>query len=111
LLGDDILLKTMKLLAGDELEIPDDELLRMTLSAVRSDYKAVETYRYRPGPPLATPIVALTGDNDPRVTPAEAELWAQYTSATCELRVFEGGHFYLVHHLEQIIELLRSTFP
>lgn len=110
LLDDDTLIKAMKLLAGNELEIPDDdELLRSTLSAVRSDYKAVETYRYRPGPLLSSPIVAMTGDNDPKVTPREAEAWAQYTTGTFELRVFEGAHFYLVRHMEQVTEVLRMA--
>lgn len=108
LLGDDGLIKSMKLLAGDELEMPDEELLQMILPAVRADYKAVETYRYRPGPPLAAPIIALTGDADPRVSPAEAEQWAQHTSGGCAVRVFEGGHFYLVRHLPRILDQLRA---
>ncbi len=111
LLDDEALIKAMKLLAGNELEIPDDdELLRSALPAVRSDYKALETYCYRPGPLLASPIGAMTGDNDPKVTPGEAEAWAQYTTGTFELRVFEGAHFYLVRHMEKINEFLRLKF-
>lgn len=38
----------------------------------RSGYKAVESYRHVPGPPLGCPVVALTGD-DPQVTLDEAK--------------------------------------
>lgn len=110
LLDDDSLIKTMKLLAGTELEVPDEELLRVALPAVRSDYKAVETYRYRPGPPLSSPMVALTGADDPKVTPEEAGRWSRYTTGTFDLEVFDGGHFYLVKHLTRIVELLRKEF-
>jgi surfactin synthase thioesterase subunit len=43
------------------------------------------------------------------VTPREAEAWAQYTTGTFELRVFEGAHFYLVRHMEQVNEVLRRV--
>ncbi|MFE0330979.1 thioesterase II family protein [Streptomyces sp. NPDC058960] len=109
LLGDDALLKAVKLLAGSELPMPDDELLRLALPAIRGDYKAVETYRYRPGPPLSVPVVALTGDKDPKVNPAEAGRWSRYTTGPFELQVFDGGHFYLVEHLDRITGLLREA--
>ncbi|MER5796548.1 alpha/beta fold hydrolase [Streptomyces sp. NPDC001980] len=110
LLGDDALVKTMTALAGTELDVPDEEVLRLALPSLRSDYKAVETYQYRPGPPLRTPVTALTGGRDPKVTPEEAGQWSQYTTGTFELRVFDGGHFYLVRHLDRVVEALRETF-
>ncbi|MFE2698690.1 thioesterase II family protein [Streptomyces mirabilis] len=109
LLPDDALVKTAKQLAGDEIQVPDDEVLRVALPAIRADYKAVETYRYRPGPLLAAPVVALTGREDPKVTPGEAGRWSQYTTGGFDLWVFDGGHFYLVRRLDRIAALLRET--
>ncbi|QSB16006.1 thioesterase [Natronosporangium hydrolyticum] len=79
--------------AGNLLD--DDEVLQMIMPALRSDYRAVETYRYQPGPALSCPILMLTGDSDPEVTPAEARAWAVHTTAGFELQTFPGGHFYL----------------
>jgi surfactin synthase thioesterase subunit len=92
----------MKSLNGTEASLLDDEdIVRMVLPAVRNDYKAAETYRYVPGPDVSCPVVALIGDDDPKVTPAEAERWREHTSGTFELKTFRGGHFYLnVHHAE-----------
>ncbi|MFI5682204.1 thioesterase II family protein [Streptomyces cellulosae] len=109
LLADDALVKTVKQLAGGEIQVPDDEVLRVALPAIRADYKAVETYRYRPGPPLATPVVALTGSEDPKVTPSEAGRWSRYTTGGFDLQVFNGGHFYLVPHLDRVAALVRET--
>lgn len=94
---DDGIIAEMRKLSGTDAEIlADEELLRMILPAVRSDYRAVETYRHRAGqPPLACPVVALTGDDDPQVTPDEARAWERHTTGGFRLRSFPGGHFYL----------------
>jgi surfactin synthase thioesterase subunit len=63
------LLAAVRALGGtDALVLADDDLQRMVLPALRADFTAAETYTYEPGPLLNCPIVALTGDNDPRVT-------------------------------------------
>lgn len=87
----------LRRLAGTHAELlADDELVQMILPAVRGDYRAVETYRPRPAPPLGCPITALLGDRDPQVEVAEAEAWAGHTTGPVDVKVFPGGHFYLV---------------
>jgi surfactin synthase thioesterase subunit len=80
----------------------------MVLPALRSDYKAAELYRYRPGPDVSCPIVALVGDRDPKVTEAEAGQWAERTSGDFELTTYPGGHFYLNDHAAAVIRLIRD---
>jgi len=89
------LISHVKKLSGTDAGVlADPDILRMILPAIRSDYKAAETYRYRPGRPLSCPLFVLTGDDDPQVTPTEAEQWRDYTTGDFALEVFEGGHFY-----------------
>ncbi|MFC9279474.1 thioesterase II family protein [Streptomyces collinus] len=109
-LGDDerLLAEIVKMEGTEPAMLQDPELVRMILPALRSDYKAAETYRYRPGPPLRCPVVALTGDADPQVTEAEAEAWREHTSGPFELRVFPGGHFYLNQHAGDVVALIRE---
>ncbi|MFE0729507.1 thioesterase II family protein [Streptomyces antibioticus] len=98
------LVEELRRLSGTDSELLADEaVLTMVLPAMRGDYRAIETYRYRPGPPLNCPILALTGDSDPLVEVAEARSWAQHTVAPFRLRVFPGGHFYLSDHTESIV--------
>lgn len=93
---DEGLMAEIKRLSGtDERILADEELLRMILPAIRSDYQAVESYRYRPGPLLSCPVLALIGDADPQVTQDEARSWAEHTTGRFDMTVFPGGHFYL----------------
>lgn len=105
--GDDELFAEVKRLGGTDTSILDDpDIRRMVLPALRSDYKAAELYRYRPGPDVSCPIVALVGDRDPKVTEAEARQWAERTSAGFELKTYPGGHFYLNDHAAAVIRLI-----
>ncbi|MEU7613946.1 alpha/beta fold hydrolase [Micromonospora sp. NPDC049204] len=82
--------------------LEDEELLRMILPVVRNDYKAIETYLFRPGPRLRTPIAVLLGDADPIVTIEEAQAWREQTEAGFGLQTFPGGHFYLSNDIENV---------
>ncbi|GGV16258.1 thioesterase [Streptomyces litmocidini] len=106
---DDHLLAELRRLSGTETRMLDDEeLVRMILPAVRSDYRAVETYRHRPGPPLRCPVLALVGDADPKATVEEARSWADHTTGPFTLRVFPGGHFYLNDQAPAVLAAISS---
>jgi pyochelin biosynthesis protein PchC len=93
---DDGLVAQIKMLSGTNPRILDnEELLRMVLPAIRSDYKAIETYQYQDGPKLRCPIHALVGDADPQATIEEVAAWEEYTTGQFTLSVVPGGHFYL----------------
>jgi surfactin synthase thioesterase subunit len=88
----------------------DDDLMRAVLPALRADYRIAETYRCAPADTVGCPISVLTGDSDPKTTPAEADAWAQHTRAECEVHTFHGGHFFLTQHIDAICGLLREHF-
>ncbi|MFQ6148300.1 thioesterase II family protein [Streptomyces seoulensis] len=93
---DDTLLRTLQSLGGTDPRVFDDEeLVRLALPAIRADYRAAATYRYRPGPPLGCPLTMLTGADDPMVSPQDAAAWREHTSADFDLITLPGGHFYL----------------
>jgi pyochelin biosynthetic protein PchC len=76
--------------------LTDPDIIAMVLPAIRADYRAAELYRVTPGTaPLDIPIHVLIGASDPKVTRAEADLWADHTTAACSVEEFPGGHFYL----------------
>ncbi|WP_405915435.1 thioesterase II family protein [Streptomyces sp. NBC_00728] len=88
--------------------LDDEEVLNMVLPVIRNDYRAAETYRYRPGARLRCPVVALTGDNDPYVTIDEARAWQDHTSAAFDLRVLPGGHFFLTDRAPEVLETISE---
>lgn len=108
--GDSSLLREVARLGGTpSLLLDDEDVQQMMLPALRGDYKAIETYRWQPGPPLSCPVWALVGEADPLTTVAEAAAWAPHTTATFELRTYPGTHFYLADHLDTIADLLTHT--
>ncbi|MGW1373986.1 thioesterase II family protein [Streptomyces sp. NPDC002446] len=85
------------------------ELLAAALPVVRGDYKAVETYRHRPGPPLRTPLTALVGDADPLVSIEDAAAWREHTTGDFRLRILPGGgHFAHREHWPQVVAQLTG---
>ncbi|MFI6345280.1 thioesterase II family protein [Streptomyces sp. NPDC050560] len=107
---DDALVAELRSLSGtDGAVLGDEEILRMILPAVRSDYRAVETYEFRAGETLRCPLTVLVGDADEKVTLDEARTWEQHTTGPFRMRVFPGGHFYLNHHQAEILDALRES--
>ncbi|MFJ6038648.1 thioesterase II family protein [Streptomyces ardesiacus] len=106
---DEGLLADVRELSGtDPRVLGDPEVVRMALPALRADYRAAETYRYAPGPPLTCPITVFTGDSDPRVSADEADAWSAHTSAEFDLRTYPGGHFFLTDHQADLIRVVRE---
>ncbi|WP_326594870.1 thioesterase II family protein [Streptomyces sp. NBC_01803] len=98
-----------RLSGTDSFLLGDPELLAMALPAIRSDYTAIETYRWAPGPPLSCPITVLTGDTDPQTTPSGTRAWETCTSAGCDAQAFEGDHFFLDPHVTGVARLIRAS--
>jgi surfactin synthase thioesterase subunit len=106
---DDGLIEELKKLAGtDTALLGDEELLRMILPAIRSDYRAAETYRVQPGPALRCPIIALAGADDPKATLDEVAAWEEHTTGRFQFRHWTGGHFYLSEHQADVLDVLRG---
>lgn len=109
LLGDERLLDSVRALAGASARLPGfDAFARNALPLIRADYRAAETYRYVPGPPLTCPVIALTGDADPLASVEEVASWRAHTTGPFELRVFTGGHFFLDEHRSGVVDLLAQ---
>ncbi|MEU9235824.1 thioesterase II family protein [Streptomyces subrutilus] len=82
--------------------LDDPEVRGMLLPALRTDYRAVREYRFRPAAPLRTPITALTGDADHMAEVGKVDQWRTHTRAAFELWVLPGGHFFLSDRLGEV---------
>ncbi|MEU5545504.1 alpha/beta fold hydrolase [Streptomyces sioyaensis] len=108
---DDGIVAELRALSGTDARVLDDEeMLRMVLPALRSDYKAVETYRSEPGAVVRCPVTVLVGDDDPKTSLDEARCWDAHTTGACDLRVFPGGHFYLADRPTEVMDVLSEHF-
>jgi surfactin synthase thioesterase subunit len=97
----------LRTLSGtDAAMLADPEMLEMILPALRSDYRAAETYRHAPDRKLDCPITVFTGDSDPRVSIDEARAWEEHTTGPTDLHVLPGGHFFLIDQSDHVIAML-----
>lgn len=81
------------------------ELMELMMPLLRADFSAVETYAYRPGPPLACPITAFSGAQDFDVSREQVEAWREQTVAAFDAHVMPGDHFFLNNPQTQALML------
>ncbi|MDT0612233.1 thioesterase II family protein [Streptomyces lancefieldiae] len=105
--GDDALLRDIRALNGTAPHVLDDEdVVGLFLSSLRADYKAIGTYRAARSATVSCPVVALTGDADPKTTVEEARAWQDHTTGSFALRIFSGGHFFVSDQTEGVADVL-----
>ncbi len=107
--GDEGVIAELRQLSGtNQAILGDPEMLEMILPALRADYRAIETYRDTTSRTVRAPIIAVIGEDDPKVTSEEAKAWAEHTTGPFDLRTFPGGHFYLADRAQEVIRMLAE---
>ena len=108
LLDDEGLLNEIKSMDSANAALMNDEIMRMSLPAIRNDFRAAELYTLPGAQVLSCPITVLLGDRDPKCTVDEARQWQEHTRSRFRMQVWPGGHFYLTAHASEVIGHLRS---
>jgi pyochelin biosynthetic protein PchC len=57
----------------------------------------------------SVPILALSGQDDPAVTPENVNKWRAYSTGPFDARSFPGGHFYLRSEAKRVVEIFVET--
>lgn len=81
------------------------EVMRLALPVIKADYRAFDSYDCADDVTVAAPIHALGGEQDPYVTLGDLYGWGKHTGSL-GVTVFDGGHFFVQTHREQVAELL-----
>ena len=89
-------LAELRRLQGTPEEVLDNaELMKLMMPIIRADFKASQTYKYDPGPPLECPIRAFGGLKDEMVPREELEAWSEHTHGSFRAQMLPGDHFFL----------------
>src|ERR1700761_1556105 len=99
---DDLLFDMTEFGGTDAELLADPEFAELLVTAMRADYAAINRYVCSPDVQIAADISALGAHDDPRVDAAGLELWASHTSGTFDLNWYDGGHFYLDDHIDDV---------
>lgn len=84
------------------------EMLRITLDALRADYRVCASVPVLPSPPLPVPLHAFAGRDDDIAAP-RIDVWRRETCAPFSLTWFEGGHFFVRQSEPQLLAALLSA--
>jgi len=86
----------LRRLQGTPEEVLDNaELMQLMMPIIRADFKASQTYKHEPGPPLECPIRAFGGLKDEMVPREKVEAWSEHTRGSFRAQMLPGDHFFL----------------
>jgi hypothetical protein len=83
------------------------ELRELFLPAIRPDYQIATSHRVPVNAAIDAPV-AYYGNQDKDIDEKSVSAWSAVTKSAFAARRFEGGHFYLVEHAEDLIADLLS---
>ncbi len=94
-LAEDPFLDAVERLGGSpDGALRDPEIRRMYLPLLRADLRLAETYTRPPGPPFDVPIAVFAGRGDRMTDDQGLIAWNRETTASFDLRVLDGHHFF-----------------
>ncbi|MBB2992303.1 surfactin synthase thioesterase subunit [Mycolicibacterium iranicum] len=89
--------------------LEDEDFLELLLPAVRADYQAFNRYTCDRAVRIDPDIHVLGGLHDHRVAPDLLRQWQYHTNGAFTFTQFDGGHFFLDDHLDEVAELVSCT--
>lgn len=88
-----------------EAVLADAELMALLLPLLRADFELIETHQRAPAQDLALPCTVVGGHQD-ELSEASLRGWGRHLRPPPELRLIDGGHFYLHDQRHTLLELL-----
>lgn len=102
------LLSMISDVTGANPEFLKDDQFAATLLPTLRGLKAITTYDCPPEATVSCPIHGLRAENDDLGTEELMAPWAQRTTATFDLTVFPGDHFYINTNLPQLSQWVEQ---
>lgn len=88
------------------------ELLEIFLPILKADFKIAENYCNTQPKRIQSSLFVLSGKQDPWIDAKDLELWKHVTDGACEIKLFDGDHFFLRDQDPKLFEYLsRITAP
>lgn len=85
----------------------NSELIQWLLPLLRADFRIADQH-VAPRTALNCPLTVLAGTEDETVSPADAEAWRDLTTIEFDIHWVSGGHFFVEHNREWVLERLNT---
>jgi surfactin synthase thioesterase subunit len=87
--------------------LKNPEIRSVFVPLLRADIEMIETYQCAAEPPIDCPISVFGGRAD-RITEDELSAWQAHTRHPLDLRLFEGGHFFIQANPAPLLEAIKG---
>lgn len=105
----DELIEELRHMGGTPNEVLyNKELMAVLLPLVRADAAVNEVYAYRHEVPLDIPLTVLGGRRDDRADEDSLRAWKDLTNASCDIRMYPGGHFFINEHAQELLNIMAE---
>lgn len=99
-------IQEMRELDGSPEEILNSpDLLNYFEPILRADFKAAETFQYRPSNPLSIPITVITGTDEP-MKEQDIHAWQEETCYPVEFMKLPGKHFFIFKNAAAVMQVI-----
>lgn len=89
-------IKELRELNGIPTELLEHrQLLELVIPIIRADFQAIETWKDTSQGRADCPVTAFGGIDDKHVTPEKLYLWKSHTTASFDMQMFPGDHFFI----------------
>lgn len=103
-------IERLKTLNGTpEALLAHEDLMNLMEPILRSDFKVIETWQYKPADALNVPLSIFTGIEDEHMGEESEQAWKKESTLECETHVFPGDHFYLQQYEDQLLKKINSS--
>ena len=84
----------------------NDELMALFEPSLRADFKTIETFTYEKKEPLKMRLTVFIGNKD-KVSWEDAKAWGEESIHPIDVKEFEGNHFFIFQHKQEITALFK----
>jgi external thioesterase TEII len=109
LMAHNVLIEELRKLGGVPSEVlENEELLEFFLPILKADFEILEKNELENELPVNAPIYAMMGNNEEKVE--EISNWSRFTHAIFTFKIFDGGHFFIHDHPQQIAYIMKDCY-
>lgn len=95
-------------LGGSPKEVLEEERLMEIIEPIlRADFQAAELFKYNNVKSFDIPVTVMIGKQE-ITNYQEALLWQEIATQPIKIHEFDGGHFFILNHPEQVMKIVET---
>ena len=89
--------------------LQNEDIRSLMVPILRADFRLAEQYTYLAKEPTSVPVSVFGGTEDPLIEPSDLAKWSEHTKDFRGSHLYQGGHFYLNDHTEDVINKIKNA--